>query len=71
MTIIVFIVLIGVLLINAYYNRKVYLKRIEQIELQNKQQTKLVKRFLEEIDDGVIVFDRGKFVIFRADEYDK
>lgn len=71
MTIIVFIVLIGVLLINAYYNRKVYLKRIEQIELQNKQQTKLVKRFLEEIDDGIIVFDRGKFVIYRADEDDK
>jgi len=65
MTVIVFIVLIGVLLINAYYNRKVYLKRIEQIELQNKQQAEVVERFMEEIGSGVIVFHKGRFIVYK------
>lgn len=68
MTVIVFIALLGLLFTSGYYGRKVELKRIEQIELQNKQQTKLVKRFLEAIDDGIIVYDRGKFVVYKADK---
>lgn len=67
MTVIVFIVLIGVLLINAYYNRKVYLKRIEQIELQNEQQAEVVEKLTEEIKRGVILFHKGTFIVYRED----
>lgn len=71
MTIITFIILIGVLLSTAYYNRKVDLKRIEQINFQNEQQAEVTRKFLEELERGVLVYNKGKFVIYRADEDDK
>ncbi len=71
MTIIAYIFLVGVLLSTAYYNRKVDLKRIEQINFQNEQQAEVTRKFLEELERGVLVYNKGKFVIYRADEDDK
>lgn len=67
MTVIVFIVLLGALFTSVYYGRKVDLKRIEQIELQNKQQSKMVDKMMKEIGRGVIVFHKGKFIVYKGD----
>lgn len=65
MTVIVFIVLMVALLTSVYYSVKVDLKRIEQIELQNKQQAEVVEKFMEEIGSGVIVFHKGRFIVYK------
>lgn len=63
MVIIVFIFLLGVLLSDAYYSRKVDLKRIEQIELQMEQQAEITRKILEKIERDGIVYNKGNFVI--------
>lgn len=65
MTVVVFIVLLGALFTSIYYGRKVDLKRIEQIELQNKQQAELVEKMMEEVGRGVIVFHKGRFIVYK------